>query len=185
MHYTHPYPSQQIESSIEIKGMKNQLVSLKNLNRDNLDDFYLWTSDPEITKYMTWEPYTNKSDALKFLIHVAEKHPWFKAICFENKIVGSITLTPGKGRHACRAELGYMLARNYWGKGLMTAVVKQAIAQGFKDLKIHRIEALVDPQNIASQRVLEKAGMKREGLLKNYVIFKGAVRDRYIYAITR
>lgn len=134
---------------------------------------------------MTWEAYTNEEDALHFLINVAETHPFFKAIVFEGKVVGSITLLPGKGNEACRAELGYVLAKKYWGKGIATAAVIQAIRFGFDELKLSRIEALLDPKNIASRKVLEKAGMQVEGKLKNYMIFKDHVCDRYLFSITR
>jgi [ribosomal protein S5]-alanine N-acetyltransferase len=160
----------------------DEKISFKKLSSEDLEYFYVWASDPEVTKSMTWEAYTSKSEAEKFLKEVAENHPWFKAICFEGIPVGSITLTPGKDCSSCKAELGYVLAKAYWGRGITTAAVKQAIEIGFKDLEIQRIEAFVDPENIASQKVLTKSGMNCEGLLKNYTIFKSCVRDRYIYS---
>jgi RimJ/RimL family protein N-acetyltransferase len=70
-----------------------------------------------------------------------------------------------------RAEVGYVLARRYWGRGLMTeaagAVVEWVIAQP----EIHRVWATVDLDNAASQRVLEKVGMVREGVLRRWVVF--------------
>jgi RimJ/RimL family protein N-acetyltransferase len=146
-----------------------------------LDDFFAWASDPEVAKYMTWEAYSNKEDGLAFLKNVAETHPYFKAIVFEGKIVGSITLSI----NSSRAELGYVLARKYWGKGIATLAAKKAVEEGFSLLHLRRIEAFVDPSHIASQKVLEKSGMIWEGLLKNYMIFKGRVSDRYCYAITK
>lgn len=163
----------------------NLQVTLKNLSREDLDDFYVWASDSEVARYMTWEAYTNKDDALEFLIKIAEPHPYFKAICYNGKVVGSLTLMPGKGSNSCRAELGYVLARKYWGKGITSTAIKKALYDGFHSLSIHRIEALVDPDNIASQRVLEKSGMTREGLLKSYLLFKGKISDRYMYSITQ
>jgi RimJ/RimL family protein N-acetyltransferase len=160
-------------------------VSLKNLTQENLEDFFLWASDPEVTEHMTWDTYTSKDEALKFLINIAEPHPYFKAIVFEGKVVGSITLSRGKGSSQSTAELGYVLARKYWGRGITTIGAVKAIEEGFSKLLLTRIEALVDPDNIASQRVLEKAGMKQEGLLKNHISFKGQIRDRLLYSITR
>lgn len=160
-------------------------VTLRSLTSDDLDSFYLWASDPEVAKTMTWEAYTSRVEAKKFLIETVENHPWFKAICVDGIPVGSITLAQGKGCASCRAELGYVLAKAYWGKNIATRAVKQAIEIGFSDLEIHRIEAFVDPDNIASQRVLVKSGMLCEGLLKNYTVFKGSARDRFIYSITK
>lgn len=80
--------------------------------------------------------------------------------------------------------MGYVLAEDFLGKGITTIATKIAIETGFKELAVLRIEAFVDPKNIASQRVLQKVGMTYEGLLKNYVLFKGSIKDRYIYAAT-
>ncbi len=126
-----------------------------------------------------------KNEAEKFLKETAEHHLWFKAICIDGVPLGSITLTQGKGAESCKAELGYVLAREYWGKGITTEAVKQAIKIGFDDLEIQRIEALVAPDNIASAKVLVKSGMICEGLLRSCIVFKNIVSDRYIYSIIR
>jgi len=160
-------------------------VTLRNLSSTDTEYFYVWASDPEVAKSMTWDAYSSLNEAKRFLTEVVEKHPWFKAICLDGVPIGSITLSPGKGGAVCRAELGYVLAKAYWGNGIATTAVKKALATGFGDLGVNRIEAFIDPDNIASQKVLVKAEMTCEGLLKNYTVFKGAVRDRYIYGITK
>ena len=78
-----------------------------------------------------------------------------------------------------------MISRKYWGSGFATQAVGLVVGKGFEDLGIERIEAFVDPTNIASQRVLEKNGFVKEGLLRNWVVQKGAVKDRLVYAILR
>ena len=78
-----------------------------------------------------------------------------------------------------------MISRKYWGSGFATQAVRLAVGKGFEDLGVERIEAFVDPTNIASQRVLEKNGFVKEGLLRNWVVQKGAVKDRLVYAILR
>lgn len=172
--------------SIYMKDISiTEKVSLRQLTSEDLDHFYKWASDPDVAKSMTWEAYTSRAEATTFLKEVVENHPQFKAICVDGIPVGSITLTQGKNNSSCKAELGYVLAKEYWGKGITSVAVKQAIQMGFANLEIQRIEALVDPDNIASQRVLIKAGMSCEGLLKNYTIFKNTIRDRYIYSIIK
>jgi len=160
-------------------------IELRKFQESDLDAFYVWASDPEVTKTMTWEAYTSKPEALKFLKEVVLSHNWFMAICVNGVPVGSITLTQGKGSSFCKAELGYVIAKKFWGKGIATYAVQQALEHGFKELGVRRIEAFVDPENLPSRRVLEKVGMHCEGLLKNYIVFKGSLRDRYIYAVTR
>jgi RimJ/RimL family protein N-acetyltransferase len=157
-------------------------LALKPFTSSDIDDFMEWATDDEVTRYMMWNSYVSRNEAEFFFANVIEKHPWFKAICLDGKVIGSITLDKGKGAHNHSAELGYVIARKYWGRGLATQAVKLAINTGFEDLNIERIEAFVDPSNIGSQRVLEKNGFIREGLLRNYVIQKGLIKDRFVYA---
>jgi RimJ/RimL family protein N-acetyltransferase len=164
---------------------QEQKVSLKAFTVADLDDFMEWATDNEVTKHMMWNGYTSRSEAESFFANVVEKHPWFKAVCLGDKVVGSIMLDKGKGAHSCKAELGYVIARKYWGNGLATQAIHLAIQYGFKDLDIERIEAYVDPANIASQRVLKKNGFTKEGLLRNFIVQKGILKDRFIYAFLK
>jgi ribosomal-protein-alanine N-acetyltransferase len=84
-----------------------------------------------------------------------------------------------------RAELGYALARDYWGQGLMTEATKAAIAFGFHVMHLQRIQAICDVNNVSSARVLEKAEMQFEGILHNYLFYKERSWDVKMYAITR
>lgn len=161
------------------------IVSLQPFTSSNIDDFMEWATDDEVTKHMMWNSYISRNEAELFFVNVVEKHPWFKAICLGTKIFGSITLDKGKGAYSRKADLGYVLARKYWGNGIATQAVQLAIQSGFKDLDVERIEAFVDPANIPSQRILEKNGFEKEGLLKNYVLHKGVLKDRFIYAILK
>ena len=84
-----------------------------------------------------------------------------------------------------RAEIGYALARKYWGQGLMTEAVRAMLDYGFNLLRLNRIEARCDVENIASWRVMEKAGMKFEGVLRQNIFLHGRPRDARMYGILR
>lgn len=159
------------------------MITLRNFLIKDVKHFYAWTNDKEVAKNTTWEVHTSLDEAKEILRGLLENHPWFKAICLNEIPIGSISLVQGKESSLCRAEIGYVLAKAHWSKGIATLAVKEAIRIGFHDLKIQRIEALVDPENIASQKVLIKSGMTCEGLLKKYIVFKGVIKDRYIYSI--
>jgi RimJ/RimL family protein N-acetyltransferase len=179
----------QIESTNQVLMSKykqqEQATTLKTFTTADIDDFMEWATDDEVTKYMMWNSYTSRSDAEDFFKNVVENHPWFKAICLGKKVIGSITLDKGKGAHGCKAELGYVISRKYWSNGFATLAINLAIQKGFEDLGVERIEAFVEPSNIASQRVLEKNGFVKEGYLRNFIIQKGVVKDRLVYAILK
>lgn len=176
--------STQRVSVTDYKKQKQQII-LKTLTSTDIDDFMEWATDDEVTKHMMWNSYTSRHEAESFLTNVVEKHLWFKAICLGKKVIGSITLDKGKGAHSCKAELGYVIAKKYWGNGCVTQAIKLSIETGFKDLDVERIEAYVDPTNIGSQRVLEKNGFTKEGLLKKSVVQKGTVKDRFLYSLLK
>jgi ribosomal-protein-alanine N-acetyltransferase len=100
-----------------------------------------------------------------------------------NKLIGTCSLhsTPIHRR----AELGYVLAREYWGQEFMTEAAQAAIAFGFHVMHLLRIQAYCAVENIGSARVLEKSGMQLEGILHNYVFTKERPWDVKMYAITR
>jgi ribosomal-protein-alanine N-acetyltransferase len=99
------------------------------------------------------------------------------------QVIGLVVFCGYSERHQ-RAELAYAVLPDYWNCGYTTqacqAIIKYALDQG-----ICRIYATVDPENIASQRVLEKLGMSYEGLLRSYMIVGGERKDRKIYAIVK
>lgn len=162
--------------------MIDDSVTLRPLRGTDVEAFMTWAGDPVTTHPLFWDHYTDLAAARAFLIRVAEAHPWFMAVCVAGTPVGAITLDRGEDRAARRAELGYVIARPQTGKGVATAAVRLALARGFQDLDINRIEAFVDPDNVGSVRVLEKAGLIREAHLRDYVLHRREIKDRYVYA---
>jgi RimJ/RimL family protein N-acetyltransferase len=173
----------QVDMTEHTKHVQN--ITLKPFTSADIDDFMKWATDDEVTKYMMWDTYHSRNEAILFFTNIVEKHPWFKSICLDGKVIGSITLDKGKGAHSCKAELGYVIARSYWGNGFATNAIQVAIKTAFNELAIERIEAYVDPINIGSQRVLEKNGFIQEGLLRSCIIQKGVLRDRFIYSFLK
>jgi len=159
-------------------------ITLRPLMSSDAEAFMKWGGDSEVTRSLFWDHYTDVDTAKKFLSDVAEMHPWFMAICLNGDPVGAITLDKGKFRASVRAELGYVIAKEFWNKGIVSEAVKETLRLGFQDLSIVRIEALVDPENVGSIKVLEKNGFQFEGKLKKYVIHRGQVRDRLLYSYT-
>ena len=102
----------------------------------------------------------------------------------EGHAVGSIALCRGSDVYCMTAELGYWLAEDFWGKGIMTRAVQQICEEGaerWEDLL--RICAEPFAHNTASRRVLEKAGFTLEGVLRKSVCKRGRVCDSCMYAL--
>ncbi|GLJ34266.1 hypothetical protein SUGI_0688690 [Cryptomeria japonica] len=162
---------------------KTQPLTLRPFREDDLDDFYGWAGDDAVTCFMTWETFPNIESVRQFLMTVIIPHPWFRAICINDKAVGHVLLKQGAGSHSCRAELGYAVSRNYWGVGIATEAVMRAVQAGFSELPgLRRIQAIVLPENLPSQKVVEKAGFTRECLLRRYIKIRENVRDCILYS---
>ena len=147
--------------------------------------------DQEITDFMILIPYPYTQEHAEFWVrHCLEMsrqqpHPSEFAIRrTDGFLVGGIGLllaTDGRRRH--RGELGYWLTKPYRGQGVMTRAVSAMIAYGFDTLGLKRIEATAFTHNPASQRVLERAGLSREGTLKGWHCKDGKLIDAVMFAI--
>jgi ribosomal-protein-alanine N-acetyltransferase len=84
-----------------------------------------------------------------------------------------------------RAELGYWIARTHWGRGFATEAVRALVGHAFDELALERVFAHHFPWNPASGRVLEKAGLRREGLLRGHVQKDGEAVDNVLYGLAR
>ncbi|XP_050371930.1 uncharacterized protein LOC126789898 [Argentina anserina] len=159
-------------------------ISLRLLVLSDIDDFMVWVTDEKVARFCTWEPYASKEEGLNDIKEKILPHPWFRAICLDGKPVGCILVNPNSGNDRCRAEIGYSLESKLWGKGIVTRAVKMVVDTIFKEWPhLERLEGLVEVDNVGSQRVLEKAGFQREGVLRKHSILKGRTVDDVIYSI--
>ena len=103
------------------------------------------------------------------------------AIVVEGKAVGSIGIKKLSDPHKGTFEIGYWLGESYWGRGIVSQAVKLVTAYAFRRYKPVRLQAGVSSWNIASARVLKKAGFKREAVLKRYISTRGKLGDEWIF----
>lgn len=132
-------------------------------------------------------PYTEK-DALDYIIFILSSDPkdtLAYAIDIDGTAVGSIGAFRQGNIHCRTAELGYYLAEEYWGRGIMTEAVKLLCEKVFAETDILRIYAEPFAYNIGSRHVLEKAGFQFEGIMKSNAFKNGQVLDMALYGLTR
>ncbi|KAL6187268.1 hypothetical protein ACLB2K_043382 [Fragaria x ananassa] len=159
-------------------------ITLRPLGLSDIDDFMVWASDEKVARFNTWEPCASKEEGLQYIKDKILPHPWLRTICLDGKPIGIILVAPNSGIDRCRAAIGYHLASKYWGKGIATRAVKMVAGTIFKEwTHLERLEGYVDLENVASQRVMEKAGFQKEGVLRKHYIVKGRTIDGLIYSI--
>jgi len=160
-------------------------ITLRPFNLSDLDDVMVWHTDEKVAEFCSWEPYTSRDDGINFIENIESKFLCCKAICINDRAIGCILLfTPEDKSRNQSAELGYNLSSKYWGKGIVTCAVKQIVKVTFDEFSyLERLEALVDVENVGSQRVLEKAGFQKEGVLRKYLVMKGKSRDMIMFSV--
>jgi RimJ/RimL family protein N-acetyltransferase len=149
-----------------------------------------YAQDPEVTRYLTWKPHQNIRETEQFLLacgqlwRTGKDFPYAITLKDEDKLIGTFGLHPINSK----IEVGYGLARPYWGKGYMTEALRAVIDWAFTQPDIYRIQAFCDVDNLGSARVMEKAGMQRKGTLQRYVVhpnISDEPRDVFLYAIVK
>ena len=132
-------------------------------------------------------PYTEQDgkEFISAMLSADENETFAFAITVDNTVIGSIGIFRQENIHRQTAELGYYIAEEYWGKGIMTEAVKQICAYVFAKSDIIRIYAEPFAYNIASCRVLEKVGFQYEGTLRSNAVKNGRVIDMEMYSLLK
>jgi RimJ/RimL family protein N-acetyltransferase len=152
--------------------------------------FEQYAQDPEVTRFLAWKAHRYVDETREFLRRCrsvwkeGSAFPWTIARKSDDQLLGMIEMRIAD--HA--ANLGYVLAKPFWGKGYAPEAVEALIKWGLNQREIYRVWAVCDVENQASARVLEKAGMLREGTLGRWIILPNCSdepRDCYCYAKTK
>ncbi|MGH2707955.1 MAG: GNAT family N-acetyltransferase [Actinomycetota bacterium] len=163
---------------------------LRRMNMGDAGDVFEYARDPEVARFTVWDAHRSIDDSRAFLTSVIrgyarrEVAAWGVVHRAEGRLIGTCGYN-GWSRVHCRAELGYAFGRRFWNQGLATEAVGALIAFGFNRLDFNRIEGFCVRENLPSARVMEKAGMIYEGLLRQSCFAKGAYRDLKMYSILR
>jgi len=173
-----------------LPALETRRLILRKMALEDAEDLFEYASDPEMTKFVIWEPHKSIEDSYNYLKAMIQRYEkgevseWGIIHKEKNKFIGTCGYLWWLVEHH-RAEIVYALSRKFWNQGLMTEAIQEVIKFGFDKMALNRIEARVMPENIASQRVLKKVGMQYEGLLREVMMVKGTHRDLMIFSILR
>lgn len=162
---------------------------LRRFREDDEEEVYRnFGSDEKVRKYISFAPWSTMTGTEEFIqMHMSqyETNPDFYgwAITLDGEVIGSISLFDiDHDSESC--ELGYCIGSGWWGNGYVTEAARAVIGYAFVRLFAHRVFASLHPDNIGSQRVLEKAGMRFEGIMRDAQRNSdGTFSDLRLYAI--
>lgn len=170
--------------------IETERLHLRQARDEDAKDMFIYLSNQEVVQHMGLEPYKSAEDVL-------EEINWYKSIwekgtgirwCItlkkENIVIGSFGFLNRQPKHY-KAEIGYELSSSYWGQGIAGEALNAVLAYGFQQLSLERVEALIEPANTASQKLVAKHGFLKEGLLRHYEYTRGKFDDLYMYSILK
>lgn len=173
-----------------IPAIETDRLLLRRLRMSDLRDMYAYASDPAVAEHVLWHAHTSLSDTKVQLRGAIRQYrrgdpsSWAIMLKSTGHMVGTIGFMWVNAEHQT-GEIGYSLARSCWNQGLMTEAVQAVLGFAFDRLGLNRVEAQHETTNPASGRVMQKCGMRLEGILRDRVRNKGVYRDTALYSILK
>jgi RimJ/RimL family protein N-acetyltransferase len=162
---------------------------LRRFHPIDLQDFSKYRSHPEVALYQSWVTFT-LDDAKKLFEEMKNSNPgipgkWFQFAIEEkssHQLIGDCGLKI-RADDSEQAEIGFTLSKDFQGKGFGSEAVSKLLGYIFENLKKHRVTALTDAKNVASQNLLERVGFRKEAHYVNNTFFKGEWGSECLFAI--
>lgn len=162
---------------------------IRDFTLEDIDKVHLYAKDEKVVRFMEWGPntYEETEAFVNYAIEEAAKEKRSKydlaIICKDsNELIGGVALSESDEKNRV-AVVGYTLNPKFWGKGYATEASRRMIEYGFEVHKFHRIEATCDVRNRGSARVLEKSGLKLEGVIREHILLRDGWRNSNLYSI--
>ncbi len=175
---------------IKHRGTQDIYTERLHLRKARLGDEYSmyknYTTDPEMTKYVGWKPHKSVEETRVSFVekrlnsYADDSYRWVICEKGSDDVIGSIDVAGMFGFQT--VEAGYALARMHWNKGYTTEALKAVIDYMF-EIGVHRVQAKHNVKNVGSGRVMEKAGMTKEGILREMTYQDGEYADFAIWGI--
>ncbi len=156
----------------------------------DVEDIFAYSSDEAVTRFLRWGPHRTREETESYVREVLRAYkegtdgPWGVEYRETGRVVGSLHLMNLSIQHR-NAEIGFVLSRSYWNRGLMSEALGRVLDYSFEHISLRRMEGFCLVENRAGIRVMEKVGMKREGLLREYLFQKGDFQDFMVYAMLK
>ncbi len=174
---------------ISLPTLETDRLILRKIKYSDKSDIFEYAKNPEVAKYVLWEPHREKIDTIAFLNIVYSAYnknkaaPWGIQLKENSKIIGTVGFVKWDKEKKI-GEIGYVLAKDYWGRGLITEAVKEVLKFGFSTMGLTKITAHCIAENVGSEKVLLKSGFNFDGLFLKHATVKGKLVDIKWFSIS-
>jgi ribosomal-protein-alanine N-acetyltransferase len=168
--------------------LESERLIVRPVVEGDLQALLVVNGDDEVTRFLPYASWRSLVDARAWFERMSNLGARGESIQYvvtdrsTNLAIGTCLLFRHEEQSA-RAELGYVLGRSYWGRGIMREALTALLECAFGAYRLRRLEAEVDPLNMASRRLLESLGFIREGQFRKRWVDKGAAHDTVIYGL--
>lgn len=171
--------------------IRGNRIRLRDWKISEVDSYFKWESDPDVMCLASWrsgsreESARHLEDAVEQSKRIDRQRYFFVTELIEScKVIGSAGFTiKARNQTGGIAEIGYFFHKEYWGMGFATEAAMMQIEYIFRELKLHKVIACCDKRNLASERVMQKCGMIKEGEFKKGRLHQGLWADELQYGI--
>lgn len=168
--------------------LETDRIKLRRLTKKDSTNFLRLRNDDAIMKFIDRPRQKDIVEIESFIEHIDSfidtntNINWAITLKENDEIIGTIGFYRSQPENF-RSEIGYMLDPNFWRKGIMNEAMKLAIDYGFDTMKLHTIEACINPENNASREILLKNGFVKEGYFKDNTYWKGEFKDTEVFTL--
>jgi ribosomal-protein-alanine N-acetyltransferase len=168
--------------------LSTERLTLREVSKDDAEEIFFLRSDKNVLTYLDRDPAKSVDEAIQWIEMINEATrknevvTWAMNLKNQPKLIGTITFWNIRKEHY-RAEIGYALHPAHQGKGLMQEAMVTALDYGFNTIKLHSVEANVNPGNVASIKLLERNNFIREAYMKESWYYDGKFLDAVIYSL--
>jgi [ribosomal protein S5]-alanine N-acetyltransferase len=168
--------------------LETERLVLREIVKTDAEALFYIFSNKEVMQYWSCHPFQSVDQAsilierIGEVLHSGKGIEWAIALKGKNTLIGKCRFNPWHREH-CRAEISYILSREYWGQGIAKEALSAMMTYGFKYMELHSIEAQVTPGNYASIQLLEKLGFVLEGHLRESFLVEDKFVDSLIYSL--
>jgi ribosomal-protein-alanine N-acetyltransferase len=168
--------------------LQGKRVCLRAPMPDDADDLFALFADPEVMRYWSRPPMTARAEAEGLIGEILDGFSqrtilnWMVTSRPDGALIGTCALFRVDVRHR-RAEIGYSLRRDHWGRGFAAEAVSLMLDWSFRTLGVHRVEADIDPRNDGSRKLLERLGFASEGLLRERYFVGDEISDTELFGL--
>lgn len=177
-----------MKAFFDVPELATSRLRIRALDLDDAPAVFAIFSHPEVMRYWGTTPMTALSQAVEKIGAIQDHYRSGDLLQLaierrdDRQLIGTCTLHQIHLQNR-RAEIGYVLGHEHWGRGYMHEALCAFVRHAFDAMKLHRLEADIDPRNLPSARSLERLGFQREGLLRERWIVGDEVSDSALYGL--